>query len=108
MRADERSAIARLVTVAAVSLLLVMLATIAARAASTYAVNWWTTDAGGGLSSTGGGYTLGGVGGQPDVNTAPASSGAYTLRGGFLSGVDSGQASQPPDIFLPTVLTGPG
>ncbi len=54
-----------------------------------YAVPWYTIDGGGGTSS-GGGFELIGIIGQPD--TAELSGGGFVLQGGF---------SQPPDAGVP-------
>ena len=50
-----------------------------------YTLGWWTVD-GGGVTNAGqgGGYSLGGTGGQPDA--AVWTDGHYTLSGGFWAG----------------------
>jgi hypothetical protein len=48
--------------------------------AQNYTITRWTMDGGGGTSS-GGGYTLSGTIGQPDIGFM--SGGGYTLAGGF-------------------------
>jgi len=64
-----------------------------------YDLSWSTVDGGGGTFSTGGGYTLGGTIGQPDVGVLAG--GGYTLAGGFWSG---GAPAMVYDIYLPLVL----
>jgi hypothetical protein len=50
-----------------------------------YDLTWNTVDGGGAMFSTGGSYSLGGTIGQADAGEV--SGGAYTLAGGFWSGV---------------------
>ena len=79
--------------------LLLLVSVAQAQSGNDYDLSWWTVDGGGTTSSTGGGYTLGGTAGQPDVG-APLSVGDYTLIGGFWrGGVTLGQR-----IYLPLVL----
>ncbi len=46
-------------------------------------LSWNTFDGGGGMSSTGGGFELGGTIGQPDANTVVMTGGDFELSGGF-------------------------
>jgi hypothetical protein len=50
-----------------------------------YTLSWWTVDGGGITFAEGSGYTLGATTGQPDAGIVEG--GAYTLVGGFWSGV---------------------
>jgi hypothetical protein len=52
---------------------------------------------GGGGVSSGGNYSLSGIGGQPDAGAL--NGGAYTLGGGFWRGVDGSRY-----VYLPIVL----
>jgi hypothetical protein len=69
-------------------LLLVCLAFMAtvtlAQGNESYKLSWWTVDAGGGSGSAGV-YNLAGTAGQPDAGSLQSD--AYTLKGGFWSGV---------------------
>lgn len=68
-----------------------------------YQINWFSVDGGGGVS-TGGGFTLRGVAGQPDAGTL--SGGGFTLFGGFMLGGAAGGPDPEPSgmhIFLPQV-----
>lgn len=67
-----------------------------ARSAGHYAISWWTADCGS-CSSRGGGYSLSGTFGQPDVGSM--SGDGYLLAGGFW-----GDAGAAYSIFLPLVL----
>ena len=85
--------------------LLVILASLplvlTAAAAAGYDLSWWSADSGGGTSS-GSGYTLLGLAGQPDAGLMQG--GDFSLAGGLLGG----GAAPPPilqtDVFLPLVV----
>ena len=62
--------------------------------AQPYAIDWWTVDGGGGEVS-GGTFVLRGTAGQPDAGPA-LTGGAFTLRGGFWVGTDTGGPTCPP------------
>jgi hypothetical protein len=65
-----------------------------------YDLSWWTVDGGGGISSSDGGYSLGGTAGQPDAGLL--SGDTFTLAGGFWPG---GAVAVPKyDIYLPLVV----
>jgi hypothetical protein len=72
----------------AVALLACLIVSGVVLAANTYAVNWSVVAGGGGQGSTGGGYSLSGTVGQPDV-LSPMSGGSFTLTGGFWVGQPS-------------------
>ena len=59
---------------------------VIAAAAQPFTVNWSTIDAGGGTSG-GGGFSLGGTIGQPDVGTM--SGGGFALSGGYWAGAQT-------------------
>ncbi len=69
-----------------------------AQTGGTYDLSWHTIDGGGG-AMTGGGYTLTGSIGQPDVGSA---GGGYSLNGGFWNGSSNGSSTKY--IYLPLVL----
>lgn len=62
-----------------------------------YDLTWNSIDSGGVMFSAGGGFSLGGTIGQPDVSTA-LEGGGYSLVGGFWSGIPSYR------IYLPLIL----
>ena len=69
------------VVLAAVLLLNLLLSTfVLASDAQSYSIAWWTID-GGGVTTSTGGYSLGGTIGQPDSGMSGGSN--YTLAGGF-------------------------
>jgi len=72
-------------------------APIGAQSGRGYDLTWNTVDGGGAMFSTGGGYSLGGIIGQPDAGTL--SNGGYTLAGGFWSG-----AATQYRVYLPLTL----
>jgi hypothetical protein len=82
-------------------ILLFLLVTVGALAASNgFFIPWWTVDSGGG-SSQGGEYAVSGTIGQPDTNSL-MSGGDYTVVGGFWGG-----AMTPPNpkmVYLPLVI----
>ena len=87
-------------TLLAVALLVMLVGVASAVYAQTgggYDLTWSTIDGGGAMFSTGGGYSLGGTIGQPDMGAL--SGGGYALNGGFWSGVDA-----PHHVYLPIVL----
>jgi len=72
-------------------------APIGAQSGGGYDLTWNTVDGGGAMFSTGGGYSLGGIIGQPDAGTL--SNGGYTLAGGFWNG-----AAAQYRVYLPLTL----
>jgi hypothetical protein len=79
--------------------LLLLLAPVAqAQSGGGYDLSWNTVDGGGATWSEGGGYSLGGMVGQPDAGVL--SGGGYTLAGGFWPG---GAAARY-GVYLPLVL----
>ena len=65
-----------------------------------YDLTWWTVDGGGG-SVSGGGYTLIGTAGQPEVGPA-LTGGGYSLSGGFWPGAAAPGVQHV--VYLPVVL----
>jgi hypothetical protein len=65
-----------------------------------YSLPWWTVDGGGATFSTGGGYSLGGIIGQPDAGLLEG--GEYVLAGGFWPGGEAVVVEQR--VYLPLVL----
>jgi len=63
-----------------------------------YDLTWSTIDGGGAMFSTGGGYSLGGTIGQPDVRWT-LEGGQFTLGGGFW-----GSGARQILVYLPLVL----
>jgi len=61
-----------------------------------YAINWHTVDGGGGLSR-GGGYSLQGAIGQPDVGSLQG--GDFALAGGYWSALQEWWSQYLPVIF---------
>jgi hypothetical protein len=86
----------RLILFVLIGLLLVVASTALAQSGSGYDLTWNTIDGGGG--SSGGGYTLVGTIGQPDVGIAMNGS-SYTLVGGFWAGAISQYV-----VYLPLVI----
>ncbi len=64
--------------------IITILVSITALAASYYQVDWWSIDGGGGTSQ-GGDYTLRGTIGQFDAGSSQG--GDYTQTGGFWAGI---------------------
>ena len=60
---------------------------------------WFTVDGGGGMNSAGGGYSLNGTAGQPEVG-APMTGGSYRVVGGFWTV----KALQENKVFLPLLI----
>ena len=90
----------RLWQIATVTILLLVVGGLAtAQTGGGYDLTWSTID-NGGDASAGGGYTLNGTMGQPDVGIALAG-GGYTLVGGFWGG-----AMTPYRVYLPVVIKG--
>ena len=84
----------------AACLFLLLASVTLAQSGGGYDLTWSTVDGGGGASSTGGGYSLGGMAGQPDAGLLTG--GTYTLAGGFWGG---GAVAVPGHvIYLPMVL----
>lgn len=75
--------------------ILIMLGATSVRAQSSggYTLDWFSVNSGG--QSTGGEYTLSGIGGQADAGGL--SGDGYTLNGGFWQ-------SKDPRVYLPIVL----
>ncbi len=84
----------------ALTLVLALFPLALAYANGTFALPWWSADGGGGLS-TGGGFSLQGVIGQPDAGLMQG--GDFSLAGGFLGGAGA-QAPVGHDLFLPVVV----
>ena len=82
----------------ALVILLLLGASLVARASEGFDISWWTVD-GGGDNSTGGDYILRGTAAQPDAGFLRG--GDYSLYGGFWGG---GPAEASWEIFLPVVL----
>jgi hypothetical protein len=81
-------------------LLLTAAVPVLAQSGAGYDLTWSTVDGGGGTFSTGEGYSLGGMAGQPDAGLLAGDT--YTLAGGFWPG---GAVAAPEyDIFLPLVV----
>ncbi len=82
---------------------LVLLAAVPvlAQSGGGYDLSWATVDGGGGTFSTGGGYSLGGMAGQPDAGLSTG--GVYVLSEGFWGG---GAVTEPERylLYLPLVL----
>jgi hypothetical protein len=81
------------------ALVVILVASPAARAAvDAISLNWWTVDSGGGQSA-GGIYRLQGIAGQPDAGFLEG--GGFGLEGGFL-----GRVTTPPiyNLLLPMVI----
>jgi hypothetical protein len=78
-------------------LLLLVLFVAAPNGISQYQIDWFTVDGGGGASS-GGPYTLSGTIGQPEAATSIG--GAYTLQGGFWSGIVPAETGPALRIFI--------
>jgi hypothetical protein len=78
---------------------LAQLLLIAAEARAQYSLSWYTVDGGGVTSATGGRYSLGSTGGQPDASNT-LTGGTYSFNGGFWPGVQPAPACTG-DIALP-------
>jgi hypothetical protein len=86
----------------ALTMFLLLTSVVLAQSGGGYDLSWWTVDGGGGTSE-GGGYTLSGIAGQPDIGPS-MSGGDYTLAGGFwgVGGVAASPGGGP--IYLPMIL----
>jgi hypothetical protein len=82
-------------------LLGVLLANAPSVLAQNFTVDWFTVDGGGGRSS-GGGFTLSGTIGQPEVGTM--SNGRFSLTGGFWS-LFAVQAAGAPQLSITITAT---
>jgi hypothetical protein len=71
--------------------------------AEDYALDWFTTSSGGG-PSTGGAYTLTGTIGQPEAGLLRG--GAFTLEGGFWSGLLVVPTVEGPTLFIQRFAAG--
>ncbi len=86
------------------SFALLALATAPSLAFGQFAINWYSIDGGGGTSS-GGGFTLTGVIGQPDAGPT-MSGGQFQLSGGFLPAFTQFQCG-PADLGSQGGIAGP-
>jgi hypothetical protein len=84
-----------------ISLMILALTALVARAQTNYTIDWYTIDGGGG-TSTGGVYAVSGTIGQPDAGAM--SGGSYTLQGGFWTVT---AVQMPGSPLLTITVTGP-
>jgi hypothetical protein len=87
----------------AIPLIMVLLLLSAVVLASQMApeISWWTVD-GGAETSTGDGFSLSGIIGQPDAGPAMTDS-TYTVTGGYWHAALQEATPQEWDVFLPLV-----
>ena len=76
-----------------------------AQASGQFDLSWNSVDGGGGTFSTGGGYSVGGVAGQPDAGSHTG--GQFALAGGFWGAPASLPTSTPTPWFTPTPTNTP-
>jgi hypothetical protein len=94
-----RKRAALIILTAALVLLLPAVAALA-QSGGPYDLTWNSVDGGGATFSSGGDYTLGGTGGQPDAGVMKG--GDYTIGGGFWCGGEVAGAMY--DVYLPLIL----
>jgi hypothetical protein len=84
-------------------LILFLVSAVVLAAQIEFGIRWWSVDGGAGASS-GDGYVLSGIIGQPDGGPA-MSNGSFTVSGGYWKATVSGD--QMWEVYLPILISPP-
>jgi len=83
-------------------LVLLLISAVMVAAENGYTIPWWTID-GGAQTSSGDGFTLNGIAGQPDAGLA-MTGGDYGVTGGYWSAAESEVPEPKLKVYLPFIM----
>jgi hypothetical protein len=83
-------------------LVLLLFSAVIVVAGNSYSIPWWSID-GGAQTSSGDGFSLSGIAGQPDAGLA-MTGGDYGVTGGYWSAAESEDPEQELKVYLPFIV----